>query len=173
MRQMLTTVIPIVDLASSLHSIHSSSTIPKPTRLFPQYADPRFQLQASSRAEPCFFTHKHSHASPTPLRAVFLLSASSGLFSSFIVPESNLPIFFLQIDIAKGIAFDFAEKNISHCKNQDNKSVRMAAKDYRYQLYQASKDNVTVYAALSKAPSAEYVNVSRWYKHIDALLRIS
>ncbi|KAF7841903.1 elongation factor 1-delta-like [Senna tora] len=39
--------------------------------------------------------------------------------------------------------------------------------------YQASKDDVTVYAALSKAPSAEYVNVSRWYKHIDALLRIS
>ncbi|KAF7844281.1 endonuclease 1-like [Senna tora] len=32
--------------------------------------------------------------------------------------------------VAKGIAFDFAEKNISHCKNQDNKSVRMAAKDY-------------------------------------------
>ncbi|KAF7838178.1 elongation factor 1-delta-like [Senna tora] len=27
--------------------------------------------------------------------------------------------------------------------------------------YQASKDDVTVYAALSKAPSAEYVNVSR------------
>ncbi|GMY15099.1 elongation factor 1-delta [Fagus crenata] len=39
--------------------------------------------------------------------------------------------------------------------------------------YQASKDDVTVHAALSKAPSAEYVNVSRWYSHIDALLRIS
>ncbi|KAF7835648.1 elongation factor 1-delta 1 [Senna tora] len=39
--------------------------------------------------------------------------------------------------------------------------------------YQASKDDVTVYAALSNAPSAEYVKVSRWYKHIDALLRIS
>lgn len=39
--------------------------------------------------------------------------------------------------------------------------------------YQASKDDVTVYAALSKAPSAEHVNVSRWYKHISALLRIS
>jgi len=39
--------------------------------------------------------------------------------------------------------------------------------------YQASKDDVTVYGALSKAPSAEYVNVSRWYNHIDALLRIS
>ncbi|OAY30759.2 elongation factor 1-delta 1 [Manihot esculenta] len=39
--------------------------------------------------------------------------------------------------------------------------------------YQASKDDVTVYAALPKAPSSEYVNVSRWYNHIDALLRIS
>ncbi|XP_059441439.1 elongation factor 1-delta-like isoform X1 [Corylus avellana] len=39
--------------------------------------------------------------------------------------------------------------------------------------YQASKDDITVYGALSKAPSAEYVNVSRWYNHIDALLRIS
>ncbi|KAK9198219.1 hypothetical protein WN944_013403 [Citrus x changshan-huyou] len=39
--------------------------------------------------------------------------------------------------------------------------------------YQASKDDITVYSALSKAPSSEYVNVSRWYKHIDALLRIS
>jgi len=36
--------------------------------------------------------------------------------------------------------------------------------------YQASKDDLTVYAALPTAPSAEYVNVSRWYKHIDALL---
>lgn len=39
--------------------------------------------------------------------------------------------------------------------------------------YQASKDDITVYAALAKAPSAEYVNASRWYEHIDALLRIS
>lgn len=39
--------------------------------------------------------------------------------------------------------------------------------------YQASKDDVTVYAALSKAPSSQYVNVSRWYSHIDTLLRIS
>ncbi|KAI4343622.1 hypothetical protein L6164_010953 [Bauhinia variegata] len=39
--------------------------------------------------------------------------------------------------------------------------------------YQASKDDVIVYAALSKGPSTEYVNVSRWYNHIDALLRIS
>uniref|UniRef100_A0A7N1A909 Translation elongation factor EF1B beta/delta subunit guanine nucleotide exchange domain-containing protein n=1 Tax=Kalanchoe fedtschenkoi TaxID=63787 RepID=A0A7N1A909_KALFE len=39
--------------------------------------------------------------------------------------------------------------------------------------YQASKDDLVVHAALSKAPSAEYVNVSRWYNHIKALLRIS
>ncbi|PSR96762.1 Elongation factor 1-delta like, partial [Actinidia chinensis var. chinensis] len=39
--------------------------------------------------------------------------------------------------------------------------------------YQASKDDITVHAALSKPPSSEYVNVSRWYNHIEALLRIS
>ncbi|KAK7350699.1 hypothetical protein VNO77_09581 [Canavalia gladiata] len=39
--------------------------------------------------------------------------------------------------------------------------------------YQASKDDLTVYSALATAPSDTYVNVSRWYKHIDALLRIS
>ncbi|XP_011044166.1 PREDICTED: elongation factor 1-delta 1-like [Populus euphratica] len=39
--------------------------------------------------------------------------------------------------------------------------------------YQASKDDLTVFAAFSRAPAAEYVNVSRWYTHIDALLRIS
>ncbi|CAM8923999.1 unnamed protein product [Rhodiola kirilowii] len=39
--------------------------------------------------------------------------------------------------------------------------------------YQASKDDLVVHAALSKAPSADYVNASRWYNHIEALLRIS
>ncbi|KAK0586620.1 hypothetical protein LWI29_009807 [Acer saccharum] len=39
--------------------------------------------------------------------------------------------------------------------------------------YQASKDDLTVYSALSKSPSSDYVNASRWYSHIDALLRIS
>ncbi|KAL6182611.1 hypothetical protein ACLB2K_044026 [Fragaria x ananassa] len=39
--------------------------------------------------------------------------------------------------------------------------------------YQASKDDITVLAALAEAPSAQYVNVLRWYKHIEALLRIS
>ncbi|PRQ17004.1 putative translation elongation factor EF1B/ribosomal protein S6 [Rosa chinensis] len=39
--------------------------------------------------------------------------------------------------------------------------------------YQASKDDITVLAALAKPPSSEYVNVLRWYKHIEALLRIS
>ncbi|CAJ1975038.1 unnamed protein product [Sphenostylis stenocarpa] len=39
--------------------------------------------------------------------------------------------------------------------------------------YQASKDDLAVYSALPAAPSAEYLNVFRWYKHIDALLRIS
>jgi len=39
--------------------------------------------------------------------------------------------------------------------------------------YQASKDDITVYAAVAKPPSSEYVNVARWFNHIDALLRIS
>lgn len=39
--------------------------------------------------------------------------------------------------------------------------------------YQASKDDIAVHSYLAKPPSAEYVNASRWYKHIDALLRIS
>uniref|UniRef100_A0A7N0RJS2 Translation elongation factor EF1B beta/delta subunit guanine nucleotide exchange domain-containing protein n=1 Tax=Kalanchoe fedtschenkoi TaxID=63787 RepID=A0A7N0RJS2_KALFE len=39
--------------------------------------------------------------------------------------------------------------------------------------YQASKDDLVVHAALPKAPSAQYVNISRWYDHIEALLRIS
>ncbi|KAL0700220.1 hypothetical protein Bca4012_056342 [Brassica carinata] len=39
--------------------------------------------------------------------------------------------------------------------------------------YQASKDDITVFAALAKPPTSQYVNASRWYSHIDALLRIS
>ncbi|KAJ4835210.1 hypothetical protein Tsubulata_021036 [Turnera subulata] len=39
--------------------------------------------------------------------------------------------------------------------------------------YQASKDDITVYSALTSAPPAKFVNVSRWFSHIDALLRIS
>ncbi|KAL8118479.1 elongation factor 1-delta-like [Apium graveolens] len=39
--------------------------------------------------------------------------------------------------------------------------------------YQASKDDLAVHAALAKPPSSNYVNVSRWYNHIEALLRIS
>ncbi|KAJ0961419.1 hypothetical protein J5N97_000374 [Dioscorea zingiberensis] len=39
--------------------------------------------------------------------------------------------------------------------------------------YQASKDDIAVHAAISSAPSSEYVNVCRWYNHIDALLKLS
>jgi elongation factor 1-beta len=39
--------------------------------------------------------------------------------------------------------------------------------------YQASKDDLTVHAAISKPPSSTFVNASRWYNHIDALLRLS
>ncbi|XP_018436399.2 uncharacterized protein LOC108808798 isoform X2 [Raphanus sativus] len=39
--------------------------------------------------------------------------------------------------------------------------------------HKASKDDITVYAALSKPPPSQYVNVSRWYNHIETLLGIS
>ncbi|RWW28937.1 hypothetical protein GW17_00006561 [Ensete ventricosum] len=38
--------------------------------------------------------------------------------------------------------------------------------------YQASKDDIAVYSALAASPSADYVNVARWYNHIDALLKL-
>uniref|UniRef100_A0A0E0KEW5 Translation elongation factor EF1B beta/delta subunit guanine nucleotide exchange domain-containing protein n=1 Tax=Oryza punctata TaxID=4537 RepID=A0A0E0KEW5_ORYPU len=39
--------------------------------------------------------------------------------------------------------------------------------------YQASKDDMAVFSALPSAPAASYVNVTRWYDHISALLRSS
>ncbi|XP_073142660.1 elongation factor 1-delta 1-like [Henckelia pumila] len=39
--------------------------------------------------------------------------------------------------------------------------------------YQASKDDLTVHASFVKPPPSDLVNVSRWYNHIEALLRIS
>ncbi|OMO88408.1 hypothetical protein CCACVL1_08412 [Corchorus capsularis] len=39
--------------------------------------------------------------------------------------------------------------------------------------YQASKDDITFFATFRAAPASSYVNVSRWYNHIDALLRIA
>uniref|UniRef100_I1PC56 Translation elongation factor EF1B beta/delta subunit guanine nucleotide exchange domain-containing protein n=1 Tax=Oryza glaberrima TaxID=4538 RepID=I1PC56_ORYGL len=39
--------------------------------------------------------------------------------------------------------------------------------------YQASKDDMTVFTSLPSAPAASYVNVTRWYDHISALLRSS
>ncbi|XP_020698181.2 elongation factor 1-delta-like [Dendrobium catenatum] len=38
--------------------------------------------------------------------------------------------------------------------------------------YQASKDDIAVHAEFSAPPSTDYVNVSRWYNHIEALLRM-
>ncbi|XP_073018165.1 elongation factor 1-delta-like [Primulina eburnea] len=39
--------------------------------------------------------------------------------------------------------------------------------------YHASKDDLTVHTSLVKPPPSDFVNVSRWYNHIEALLRIS
>ncbi|KAG6552386.1 hypothetical protein Mapa_006240 [Marchantia paleacea] len=39
--------------------------------------------------------------------------------------------------------------------------------------YQASRDDLSVYLALAKAPSDKFVNVARWYDHITALLGAS
>ncbi|KAK8659020.1 hypothetical protein V6N13_029236 [Hibiscus sabdariffa] len=65
---------------------------------------------------------------------------------------------------AAPLSISFRNKLINGCHFQRSRYISG---------YQASKDDVTVYAALSGAPSASYVNASRWYNHIDALLRIS
>jgi len=39
--------------------------------------------------------------------------------------------------------------------------------------YQASKDDMAVYAEFSLPPPSKYTNVVRWYNHIDALLKLS
>jgi len=39
--------------------------------------------------------------------------------------------------------------------------------------YQASKDDLAVYSEFSVAPASTYTNVTRWYSHIDALLKLS
>ncbi|XP_056866057.1 uncharacterized protein LOC130512018 isoform X2 [Raphanus sativus] len=44
---------------------------------------------------------------------------------------------------------------------------------YYITSHKASKDDITVYAALSKPPHSKYVNASRWYNHIETLLSIS
>lgn len=38
--------------------------------------------------------------------------------------------------------------------------------------YQASKDDIAVYGALNAALSSDYINVTRWYNHIEALLKL-
>ncbi|RID67349.1 hypothetical protein BRARA_D02433 [Brassica rapa] len=44
---------------------------------------------------------------------------------------------------------------------------------YYITSHKASKDDITIYAALSKSPPSKYVNASRWYNHIETLLSIS
>ncbi|CAH8376439.1 unnamed protein product [Eruca vesicaria subsp. sativa] len=44
---------------------------------------------------------------------------------------------------------------------------------YYITSHKASKDDITVYVALSKPPPSKYVNASRWYNHIETLLSIS
>jgi len=39
--------------------------------------------------------------------------------------------------------------------------------------YQASKDDMAVYAEFELPPPSKYTNVVRWYNHIDALLKLS
>ncbi|CAL5061667.1 unnamed protein product [Urochloa decumbens] len=39
--------------------------------------------------------------------------------------------------------------------------------------YQASKDDLAVYSSFSAAPASKYINVARWFSHIDALVRLS
>ncbi|CAA7028936.1 unnamed protein product [Microthlaspi erraticum] len=44
---------------------------------------------------------------------------------------------------------------------------------YYISSHEASKDDATVYEALTKPPPPQYVNASRWYNHIETLLSIS
>ncbi|RWW01421.1 hypothetical protein GW17_00035540 [Ensete ventricosum] len=48
----------------------------------------------------------------------------------------------------------------------------MALLRIRPNNYQASKDDIAVYGALNASPSSDYINVARWYNHIDALLKL-
>uniref|UniRef100_A0A0D3D5U5 Uncharacterized protein n=1 Tax=Brassica oleracea var. oleracea TaxID=109376 RepID=A0A0D3D5U5_BRAOL len=36
-----------------------------------------------------------------------------------------------------------------------------------------TKDDITVFTALAKPPTSQFINASHWYSHIDALLTIS
>ncbi|MDJ9043351.1 hypothetical protein PTL48_15000, partial [Clostridium perfringens] len=36
--------------------------------------------------------------------------------------------------------------------------------------YQASNDDIAVFSSLGKVPGSEYINATRWYNHIAALL---
>ena len=43
---------------------------------------------------------------------------------------------------------------------------------YRCCRYQASRDDLSVWSAIDKAPSSsEFSHVTRWYNHIEALLK--
>ncbi|KAL0844633.1 hypothetical protein Bca101_017879 [Brassica carinata] len=44
---------------------------------------------------------------------------------------------------------------------------------YYITSYKASKDDITVFAALSNPPPPQYMNVSRWYNHIETLLSVA
>ncbi|CAN6872282.1 unnamed protein product, partial [Brassica oleracea] len=39
--------------------------------------------------------------------------------------------------------------------------------------FTGTKDDITVFTALAKPPTSQFINASRWYSHIDALLTIS
>ncbi|KAK4761296.1 hypothetical protein SAY87_006189 [Trapa incisa] len=62
--------------------------------------------------------------------------------------------------------------NVNSASGLKNLDEYLLARSY-ITGYQASKDDISVHATLAKPPSAEYVNLSRWYNHIEALLRIS
>ncbi|KAI3869791.1 hypothetical protein MKW98_030972 [Papaver atlanticum] len=78
----------------------------------------------------------------------------------------------LSLAIPSVIAMAVTFYNLSSKVGLENLDNHLKTRSY-ITGYQASKDDITVHAALKGAPSSEFINVSRWFNHIEALLRIS
>nr|GMD38967.1 elongation factor 1-delta 1-like isoform X1 [Ipomoea batatas] len=113
-------------------------------------------------------TTQASHQFSEPLFSSVLLTPS-GLFSVFYKFAGTSHI--LQ-DLSQYLEMAVTFYNLNSDAGVKKLDEYLLTRSY-ISGYQASKDDITVYSSLPKPPSSEYVNASRWYKHIDALLRIS
>nr|GMD34016.1 elongation factor 1-delta-like [Ipomoea batatas] len=94
---------------------------------------------------------------------------SEPLFSSVLLTASGL---FSVLDLSQYLEMAVTFYNLNSDAGVKKLDEYLLTRSY-ISGYQASKGDITVYSSLPKPPSSEYVNASRWYKHIDALLRIS